>query len=119
MASNFKRGGSILIPFRDGFTISDSQGKPRIYKTRQGFEKSFPKHYLGTEGIELVEYAEVVHAHWYKPIGGMMPPEHHHRHRCSACDEMAPFERPGREWLSPICPCCGAIMDGEVSYETN
>lgn len=60
MASYIKKGESILIPFRNGQSICDSQLKPRIYKTMQAFEKSFPRHYLGTAGVELVEYAEVV-----------------------------------------------------------
>ena len=49
-----------MIPFRDGQSITDSQLKPRMYKTMQAFEKSFPGYHLGTAGVELVEYAEVV-----------------------------------------------------------
>ena len=60
MASEIKRGESLLIPFRNGKSIYDSQCKPRIYKTRKGFEKHFPGHYLGKDGVELVEYVEVV-----------------------------------------------------------
>lgn len=60
MASEIKRGESLLIPFRNGKSIHDSQLKPRMYKTLQAFEKSFPGHYLGTDGVELVEYVEVV-----------------------------------------------------------
>ena len=73
-------------------------------------------------GVEAVlEYAQnlpfidanisVVHGQWYKPIGVMMPPEHHGRHRCSVCNFMALYERPGREELSDYCPNCGAKMD--------
>ena len=51
-------------------------------------------------------------AYWYKPIGMMMPPEHHGRHRCSNCDSMANYERPGREDLAPYCHYCGAKMLG-------
>ena len=57
-----------MIPFRNGVSISDSQLKPRMYKTVQAFERAFPKHYLGTDGVELVEYAPVVRCkdckHW-------------------------------------------------------
>ena len=60
MASHIKMGESLLIPFRNGISISDSQLKPRMYKSRQAFEKAFPKHYLGTDGVGLVEYAPVV-----------------------------------------------------------
>ena len=73
MASFIKKGESIFIPFRNGQSISDSQFKPRMYKTVQAFVKSFPGHYLGNIGVELAEYAEVVRckdcigkAHWYK-----------------------------------------------------
>lgn len=60
MASHIKKGESILIPFRNGISISDSQLKPRMYKTVQAFEKSFPGYYMGTKDIELVEYTGVV-----------------------------------------------------------
>lgn len=68
--ADIKRGESLLIPFRNGKSIYDSQCKPRIYKTRKGFEKHFPGHYLGKDGVELVEYAEVVRCkdckHWQR-----------------------------------------------------
>ena len=60
MASHIKKGESLLIPFRNGQSISDSQLKPRMYKTMQAFERSFPGHYLGKDGVELEEYAPVV-----------------------------------------------------------
>ena len=60
MAKYIERGAHILIPFRNGLSIGDSQGKPRIYSTWKAFEKHFPAHYLGTQGVELVEFAEVV-----------------------------------------------------------
>ena len=58
--ADIKRGESIFIPFRNGTSIFDSQCKPRMYKTIKGFEKYFPGHYRGNDGVELVEYAEVV-----------------------------------------------------------
>ncbi len=58
--ADIKSGESIFIPFRNGMSIYDSQCKPRMYKTIKGFEKHFPGHYLGKDGVELVEYAEVV-----------------------------------------------------------
>lgn len=60
MAKYIKRGDSIIIPFRNGLSIGDSQRKPRIYSTREAFERHFQAHYLGTDGVELVEFAEVV-----------------------------------------------------------
>lgn len=58
-----------------------------------------------------------IQAYWYKPIGMVMPPEHHGRHRCSNCDSMANYERPGHEDLAPYCHYCGAKM--EVEHETD
>ena len=58
------------MPFRDGQSISDSQLRPRMYKSKKAFLKSYPGYYLGTAGVELVEYAEVVrcehckHSRW-------------------------------------------------------
>lgn len=60
MASLIKSGESLFIPFRAGHSISDSQLKPRMYKTREAFQRSFPGYYKGTYGVELVEYAPVV-----------------------------------------------------------
>ena len=73
MASHIKKGESLLIPFRNGQSISDSQLKPRMYKTMQAFEKSFPGHYLGRDGVELVEYAPVVRCKDCKYAMDMMP----------------------------------------------
>ena len=48
-------------------------------------------------------------AEWYKPTG-MMPPEFHHRHRCSNCRSFALYSRLSREELTPYCPYCGKQM---------
>ncbi len=107
MANHIKRGESILIPFCDGMSISDSQMKPRMYKTKKAFEKAFPKHYLGTDGVELVEYAEVRHGRWmklaYDPAWT----------KCSECGcnwEWGMVENCNMNF----CPNCGAKMDLEV-----
>lgn len=63
------------------------------------------------KNLPAVDAEPVRNGRWYKPTG-MMPPEHHGRHRCSVCGEMAFYERPGREGLSDYCPNCGAKMDG-------
>lgn len=101
MASFINQGDSIFIPFRNGRSISDSQMKPRMYKTVQAFEKSFPKHYLGTDGVELVEYALVVHGRWINQDSTYT------KYQCSACKERK-FDGVGR-----YCPNCGARMDAE------
>lgn len=60
MASYINKGDSIFIPLKNGQSFLDSNLKPRMYKTVQAFEKSFPKYCLSSGGVELVEYAEVV-----------------------------------------------------------
>ena len=60
MASRIEQGESIFIPFWHGCSISDSQLKPRMYKTPEAFQKCYPGYYKGTEDVELVEYAPEV-----------------------------------------------------------
>jgi hypothetical protein len=50
---------SIFIPFQNGHVVLDTKNKPRMYKSREAFEKHFPKDEYDIEGLELVEYAEV------------------------------------------------------------
>ena len=92
MASSVKKGESIFIPFKNGYSICDSQLRPRMYKTVRAFEKSFPKLDYGTDGIELVEYVPVVHGSWYHG-------------ECSVCKGIC------IEYKPPYCPFCGAKMD--------
>lgn len=67
--------------------------------------KEFVNHELTVDAVP------VVHGQWLKATG-MMPPEWFGRHVCSVCDNFAPAEfRRTHEWLSPICPHCGAKMD--------
>ena len=76
-----------------------------MYKTHKAFEKSFPRHYLGTDGIELEEYALVRHGRWiYKDDNYFI---------CSCCRKYEHMLRPC--WgLKKYCPNCGAKMDLEV-----
>lgn len=65
MADHIKRGETVFFPFKNGETCTDSQHKPRMYKTVQAFDRHF---YHSKDGVELVEYAEVVRCkdckHW-------------------------------------------------------
>lgn len=56
MANSIKRGESLFIPFKNGESIYDSQLKPRMYKTKEQYDK-FVYHF---QDAEMVEYAEVV-----------------------------------------------------------
>ena len=66
MASYIKRGESLFIPFKNGESIYDSQLKPRMYKTKDLYDR-FSYHFAGAE---MVEYVEVVRCknckHWNK-----------------------------------------------------
>ena len=55
MARAIKNGQHIFIAFQDGEAVLDSQLRPRIYKSREQFEKSFPAWRDGK--AELIEYA--------------------------------------------------------------
>ena len=55
MARAIKQGQHIFIAFQDGKAVLDSQLRPRMYKSREQFEKSFPAWQDGK--AELVEYA--------------------------------------------------------------
>ena len=55
MARAIKQGQHIFIAFQDGEAVLDSQLRPRMYKSREQFEKSFPVWRDGK--AELVEYA--------------------------------------------------------------
>jgi hypothetical protein len=71
---SLNKSDKILIPFIDGKSVMDSQMKPRMYKTRSAFEKSFPGYGRHEEDIDLVEYTPVVHGEWkYERYTGMWP----------------------------------------------
>ena len=55
MARAIKQGQHIFIAFQDGEAVLDSQLRPRMYKSREQFEKSLPAWRDGK--AELVEYA--------------------------------------------------------------
>ena len=69
MASYIKKGESLFIPFKNGESIYDSQLKPRMYKTKELYDR-FSYHFAGAE---MVEYAEVVRCkdckHYVAPQG--------------------------------------------------
>ena len=56
MANTIKKGESLFIPFKNGESIYDSQLKPRMYKTKEQYDK-FSYHF---KDAEMVEYTEVV-----------------------------------------------------------
>ena len=56
MANTIKKGESLFIPFKNGESIYDSQLKPRMYKTKEQYDR-FSYRF---DDAEMVEYTEVV-----------------------------------------------------------
>lgn len=107
MAKMIKRGETLLIPFRNGVSLSDSQQNPRMYKTRKAFDRMFPVLDHGTDGVELVEYAEVRHGEWIAASVDPIDPYF----RCSVCRYGTDTIYDGCDEYR-YCPNCGAKMKG-------
>ena len=105
MARAIKQGQSIYIPFVKGESVFDSQNRPRMYKSVEQFQKSYPSFRL--ENPELVEYAPVVHGRWEWDTSGLYP-----KPLCNRCGE-EPWRKSNHQSDLPnYCPNCGARMDG-------
>lgn len=98
MARAIKQGQSIYIPFVKGESVFDSQNRPRMYKSVEQFQKSYPSFRL--ENPELVEYAPVVHGRWG---AGDMPT--YGGYKCSVCKSNT------IHFKAKYCPNCGARME--------
>lgn len=111
MASRFEKGKSIFFLFRGGYTVQDSQLKPRYYLT-----KNKAKEFAVCDNDEVVEYAPVAHGRWMylgeNSTGKIFA--------CSACRFP---HNPNKRDVALIraeenpsyCPKCGAKMDGGKS----
>lgn len=53
----FKQSEHVFFAFMDGKTVQDSQNRPRMYKSREQYEKCYPAFRL--QQADLVEYAPV------------------------------------------------------------
>lgn len=108
MPGKIKQGQSIFIPFRNGMSISDSQNKARMYMSVEKFKASFPAFRLGTEDIELVEYAPVRQGRW---IDRMV-----RDWACSECGGLIQKVRNVDGYCYDdkpnYCPDCGCKMEG-------
>ena len=108
MAKEFNRGDHIFIPFIEGKTVTDSQLMPRMYKTREAFQKYFPGGYVKRDSVELAEFAEVVHGRWEKKPDGYFDLVDL---KCSVCGAELCFEDDEIIPTYNYCPTCGAIME--------
>lgn len=104
------RGESIFIPFKNGRSISDSQCRPRIYKSEENFKKSFPLH--NRNWNELIEYAEVKHGKW---IDEPLDKFRKWKSTCSVCGwyGVSNYDSYVDIYDFDYCPACGAKMDKE------
>lgn len=122
MPGKIKQGQSIFIPFRNGMSISDSQNKTRMYMSKEKFKASFPAFRLGTEDIELLEYAPVRKGRW-EWFEEWLPSTPDHPRECYDCGwccsecKNALEDMVGGYWDNPdekpelnFCPNCGADM---------
>lgn len=100
MARGINRGQSIYIPFVNGGCVFDSQNRPRMYKSVEQFQKSYPGFKI--EKPDLVEYAPVVHGKWIKKTVS----SGRESWECSVCHRRAR----GKKENLPYCHC-GAKMD--------
>ena len=106
MANTIKKGESLFIPFKNGESIYDSQLKPRMYKTKEQYDKY--SYRFGD--AEMVEYVEVVHGRWVYNTDDFTP-----AYRCSACGYNKPMiagEKVSQGAMN-YCSNCGAKMDGD------
>lgn len=102
MSAKIERGKPLFVLFCDGISVSDAHGKPRIYKTRRGFETRCPEDDRCATGAELVEYREVRHGRWIPQDATYT------RFMCSACKSR------NNAYRTDYCPDCGTKMDKEA-----
>lgn len=102
MATTISQGNELYIPFRNGKSISNSQNVPRVYQSFRAFQKHFPKHYLGDEGIALEKYVPERHGRWkYGEDVDLI---------CSVCGGDALSDWTCQQICTTYCPHCGAKM---------
>lgn len=97
MARAIKQGQHIFIAFQDGEAVLDSQLRPRMYKSREQFEKSLPAWRDGK--AELVEYAPP------------LTPPNKPTYPCDLCVYNPPSSLDGKPCT--YCPATGRPPEGE------
>ena len=97
MARAIKQGQHIFIAFQDGEAVLDSQLRPRMYKSREQFEKSLPAWRDGK--AELVEYAPT------------LTPPNKPTYPCDLCVYNPPSSLDGKPCT--YCPATGRPPEGE------
>jgi DNA-directed RNA polymerase subunit RPC12/RpoP len=91
-------------------SIYDSQNKARMYMSKEKFRANFPAFRLGTEDIELLEYAPVRKGRWTEIEGDYWNEDI--IYQCSVCkEEFVSFDGTNLEKLWNYCPNCGCKME--------
>lgn len=98
MARAIKQGQHIFIAFQDGEAVLDSQLRPRMYKSKEQFEKSFPAWRDGK--AELIEYAPT------------LTPPNEATYPCDLCVYNPPSSLDGKPCT--YCPATGRLPEGEA-----
>lgn len=119
MARAIKQGQHIFIAFQDGEAVLDSQLRPRMYKSREQFEKSFPAWRDGK--AELVEYAPTLsqpsnepltleqlremggQPYWHVGLRKESPPPHWNILDPFYAKHIEDYKY-GENWLAYLCP---------------
>lgn len=111
MSWHLKEGQTLFIPFVKGKTVSDSQGKPRMYKSISAFKNYFKD----KEPVVLMEYKPRRVSEW---VGlkepGMVTCGGNPYYVCSNCGE--PY---GSHDIYPryrYCPGCGDYMKSHLTF---
>ena len=99
MANNIKKGESLFIPFENGESIYDSKLKPRMYKTKEQYDRF--SYYF--KDAEMVEYAEVVRSQWCWIIDDI--------YGCNNCGHTNHVKTVMGKPAWFYCPNCGARME--------
>lgn len=113
MATTISQGNELYIPFRNGKSISNSQNVPRVYQSVRAFQKHFPKHFLGDEGIALEKYVPERQGRWIRANDEQAYFDV--EYVCSECQFVVAVSGIGTPILYgyKFCPNCGAKMDAK------
>lgn len=104
MAHRFEKGTHLYFPFKNGFTVQDSQCKPRYYLTKESLQNNLNE----SDYSEVVEYAPAVHSMW-EPVS--LDDQYEGIFRCINCKQERYFGDGYPSYYDgAYCPNCGAIM---------
>lgn len=104
MSRKLEIGEPLFIPFRNGKSLTDSQLRPRIYKSVEQLEKNVCK-----DDCVILEYAPIIRGEWVKPNKEDFA-------ECSECG-CTGFIHDDNYYLTQYCPHCGAKMENLMNIK--